>query len=265
MQSSWAASYLWGVLECLLSCRDHGGPPPSAPTRSSRHVRNDLSRVPIQGSLLLTMRNVRCALHPQHSIASFHLEEYEAAKEAFDAGAVLAPGDKQFKTWAAKCQAELDGACLGVADMTRAVPAVLAPVDVQFEMWAVRVPGSTEWCVPSRVDVMCASVDAMCPSASIWPSAGGIITEAEIMACSCAPAFLFSLPCAESFRMEKQLTPECSAPSPPHLPACLLSCTQTSKPSPSPLPRRSLRLRQHLHHLYPLRPSSNSSPPPNQQ
>eukprot|EP00967_Tisochrysis_lutea_P019660 scaffold22360_cov17-Tisochrysis_lutea.AAC.3 len=42
-------------------------------------------------------------------IASFHLEEYEAAKEAFDAGASLAPDNSQFQTWARKCQAELEG------------------------------------------------------------------------------------------------------------------------------------------------------------
>ncbi|KAF5831066.1 HSP20-like chaperone [Dunaliella salina] len=41
-------------------------------------------------------------------IASFHLEEYEAAKEAFDAGASLAPDNSQFQTWARKCQAELE-------------------------------------------------------------------------------------------------------------------------------------------------------------
>jgi len=38
------------------------------------------------------------------------LEEYEAAKEAFDAGARLAPDSAQFKTWARKCMAELEGA-----------------------------------------------------------------------------------------------------------------------------------------------------------
>jgi len=43
------------------------------------------------------------------SIASFHMEEYEAAKEAFDAGALLEPGNQLFKTWTRKCQAELEG------------------------------------------------------------------------------------------------------------------------------------------------------------
>lgn len=44
------------------------------------------------------------------SIACFHLEEYEAAKQAFDAGAKLTPDQTQFKTWIRKCQAEIDGA-----------------------------------------------------------------------------------------------------------------------------------------------------------
>jgi suppressor of G2 allele of SKP1 len=42
-------------------------------------------------------------------IACFRLEEFEAAKEAFDAGAKIAPENPQFKTWARKCQAELAG------------------------------------------------------------------------------------------------------------------------------------------------------------
>ncbi|KAL6765659.1 SGS domain-containing protein [Haematococcus lacustris] len=41
-------------------------------------------------------------------IACFHLEEYESAKESFEAGAKLAPDAAQFKTWIRKCQAELD-------------------------------------------------------------------------------------------------------------------------------------------------------------
>ena len=40
------------------------------------------------------------------------MEEYEAAKEAFEGGAALAP-DATFKTWIRKCDAELRGASLG--------------------------------------------------------------------------------------------------------------------------------------------------------
>lgn len=44
-----------------------------------------------------------------NSIACFHLEEYEAAKQAFEAGASQAPSMTQFKTWIRKCQAEIEG------------------------------------------------------------------------------------------------------------------------------------------------------------
>lgn len=42
-------------------------------------------------------------------VASFNLEEYETAKEAFDAAAGLEPTNKTYHTWMAKCKAELDG------------------------------------------------------------------------------------------------------------------------------------------------------------
>lgn len=44
-------------------------------------------------------------------IALFHLEEYEAAKEVFEAGQAVAAADAQLKTWIRKCVAELEGAC----------------------------------------------------------------------------------------------------------------------------------------------------------
>ncbi len=43
------------------------------------------------------------------SVACFNLEEYESAKEAFEAGQRLAPENGQFKTWIRKCQAEIEG------------------------------------------------------------------------------------------------------------------------------------------------------------
>ena len=42
-------------------------------------------------------------------VALFHLEEYEAAKEAFEAGQALDPKNSFFKTWIRKCVAEIDG------------------------------------------------------------------------------------------------------------------------------------------------------------
>lgn len=42
-------------------------------------------------------------------VALFHLEEYETAKEAFEAGQALDPKNSSFKTWIRKCAAEIDG------------------------------------------------------------------------------------------------------------------------------------------------------------
>ena len=42
-------------------------------------------------------------------VALFHLEEYETAKEAFEAGLALDPKNSSFKTWIRKCAAEIDG------------------------------------------------------------------------------------------------------------------------------------------------------------
>ena len=41
-------------------------------------------------------------------VASFNLEEYETAKEAFDAAAVLEPSNTSYQSWTAKCKAALD-------------------------------------------------------------------------------------------------------------------------------------------------------------
>ena len=42
-------------------------------------------------------------------VSLFHLEEYEAAKQALEEGQGLDPSNKQYKPWIRKCQAELDG------------------------------------------------------------------------------------------------------------------------------------------------------------
>lgn len=47
--------------------------------------------------------------HTPPRVALFHLEEYETARDAFLSGSRLAPDTAAFKTWARKCQAELDG------------------------------------------------------------------------------------------------------------------------------------------------------------
>jgi cytochrome c-type biogenesis protein CcmH/NrfG len=44
-------------------------------------------------------------------VASFELEEFEAAKAAFEEAARLDPKHKQAATWIAKCDAALEGAC----------------------------------------------------------------------------------------------------------------------------------------------------------
>jgi hypothetical protein len=41
-------------------------------------------------------------------VASFNLEEYETAKQAFDAAAALEPQNKSYLSWLAKCKAALD-------------------------------------------------------------------------------------------------------------------------------------------------------------
>lgn len=50
----------------------------------------------------------------------FHLEEYEAALQAFEKGLQLAPDMGPLKTWCRKCQAEIEGECwhIVVATMT---------------------------------------------------------------------------------------------------------------------------------------------------
>jgi hypothetical protein len=42
-------------------------------------------------------------------VASFNLEEYETAKQAFDAAAALEPSNISYHSWTAKCKAALDG------------------------------------------------------------------------------------------------------------------------------------------------------------
>jgi hypothetical protein len=50
-------------------------------------------------------------------IAEFHLENFESAKAAFEAGDRLTPKDShwdsQFRTWIHKCVAELGGGLVG--------------------------------------------------------------------------------------------------------------------------------------------------------
>ena len=48
--------------------------------------------------------------HMVCSVALFHMEEYEAAKEAFEAGQSISI-ESTFKTWIRKCDAELEGEC----------------------------------------------------------------------------------------------------------------------------------------------------------
>ncbi len=43
------------------------------------------------------------------SIACFNLDEYEAAKAAFEAGQALELSKTTYKTWIRKCNAELEG------------------------------------------------------------------------------------------------------------------------------------------------------------
>lgn len=42
-------------------------------------------------------------------IACFNLDEFEAAKAAFEAGQALEPSKATYKTWIRKCNAELEG------------------------------------------------------------------------------------------------------------------------------------------------------------
>lgn len=52
----------------------------------------------------------RLRLHPR-SVALFHLDEFEAAKAAFEQAQQLDPSGSQYQRWVRKCQAELDGGC----------------------------------------------------------------------------------------------------------------------------------------------------------
>ena len=45
------------------------------------------------------------------SVALFHLDEFEAAKAAFEQAQQLDPSGSQYQRWVRKCQAELDGGC----------------------------------------------------------------------------------------------------------------------------------------------------------
>lgn len=45
-------------------------------------------------------------------VASFNLEEYETAKQAFDAAAALEPQNMSYQSWTAKCKAALDSELL---------------------------------------------------------------------------------------------------------------------------------------------------------
>jgi hypothetical protein len=47
-------------------------------------------------------------LAPLCRIVSFNLEEYETAKQAFDAAVALEPNNKSYQSWTAKCKAVLD-------------------------------------------------------------------------------------------------------------------------------------------------------------
>ncbi|GIL98106.1 hypothetical protein Vretimale_3572 [Volvox reticuliferus] len=69
-------------------------------------------------------------------VALFHMEEYEAAKEAFEAGCQLAP-DSTFKTWIRKCDAELEDEASSKAGHT----ATLAPSDPRPAL-ASNTPGA---------------------------------------------------------------------------------------------------------------------------
>lgn len=46
--------------------------------------------------------------HHRKGVALFHLEEYETAKAAFEAGQALDPNNSSFKTWIRKCAAEIE-------------------------------------------------------------------------------------------------------------------------------------------------------------
>jgi tetratricopeptide (TPR) repeat protein len=51
----------------------------------------------------------RDVLNQTCSTACFSLDEFEAAKEAFQAGLAVEPSNSTFKTWLRKCEAELAG------------------------------------------------------------------------------------------------------------------------------------------------------------
>jgi hypothetical protein len=61
-------------------------------------------------------------------VASFNLEEYETAKQALEAAAALAPNNKAYQSWTAKCKAALDSDPL---------PDLLLSNDDIHEFWVV--------------------------------------------------------------------------------------------------------------------------------
>jgi tetratricopeptide (TPR) repeat protein len=56
------------------------------------------------------IRSLSC--DPVCRVASFNLEEYETAMQAFDAAAALEPNKKSYHSWTAKCKAALDSETL---------------------------------------------------------------------------------------------------------------------------------------------------------
>lgn len=61
------------------------------------------------GCMLIASDRRMMSMRAWCRIACFYLEEYESARKFFDKGSDLATDQRSFKTWARKCDAEIEG------------------------------------------------------------------------------------------------------------------------------------------------------------
>ncbi|GLI58864.1 hypothetical protein VaNZ11_000629 [Volvox africanus] len=90
-------------------------------------------------------------------VALFNMEEYEAAKESFEAGCQLSP-DNTFKTWIRKCDAELEDEASSKSENT----ATLAPADptraIEVNIKGIPAAATGPTSEPSAVVAQAASI-----------------------------------------------------------------------------------------------------------
>ncbi|KAK9820252.1 hypothetical protein WJX72_008100 [[Myrmecia] bisecta] len=107
--------------------------------------------------------------HLRKGVACFHLDEFESAKSAFEAGLALEPSSTQLKTWIRKCVAELDDEMTD-AHANGSVPITPAPSTAAAASSADRSAPTTNPAAAAASKPTASSSDAD-PTAPIAPSA----------------------------------------------------------------------------------------------